>query len=204
MNPKAASRIYTPGPASLLTSPAPLSENFSRFRAPPHRTPSRSAGGCPVLHLVTRHTLRGPGGLGGCAPGRSAGGDPGPASSSSCDAINHIRSSAGRAECLFGNLAITSEGIPRSLALSPRACGTRSRRRSAAPPRGLVLIGSQTIWGRSRGRPWQGRPLLSGRPAQFPRWCSAPTREQGQISKSRSWLSARESRAGWEGLGCSR
>lgn len=180
--------LYARDPPPCLRHP-PLAEQTSpnlRTRQIESRTVQQEV--CSRLDLVTCMTLGALGVSGAAfrAPRRE--GIPAPPPRSSCDAISHIRSSAGAAECLFGILAMTSEGIPRSLARAP---APRPRLRSATPPRGLVLIGAYTSpagppLSRAGKTPACRSPSpLAPPPTLFYRWCSAPVREEEQISERR-------------------
>lgn len=133
--------LYARAPPSAYVTPPLAPQTSSDLRpcwAEPHAARQEV---CLSLRMVTCITFAALGVSGAALQSSRREGIPAPPPRSSCDAVSHIRSSAGEAECLFGNLAITSEGIPLALALTPRAGRTRPRLRSAAPPRGLVLIG---------------------------------------------------------------
>lgn len=146
-------------PPAYVSSPLPqTSPNLGALRLKTHTVRPEGSPNCNVAPCMARLA---PGVPGATRQDPRREGIPAPPPRSSCDAISHIRSSAGAAECLFGILAMTSEGIPRSAA-APRACGTRPRLRTASPPRGPVLIGAQSGGGSRRGaggkHPRRGRP----------------------------------------------
>lgn len=118
-----------PGPAFCLRHP-PLTPQTSSDLRPCWAEPRAARQEvCLSLDMVTCITFATLGVSGAAFQSSRREGIPAPPPRSSCDAISHIRSSAGEAECLFGNLAITSEGIPlaRALAEPARACAVPRR-----------------------------------------------------------------------------